>query len=214
MHESVPGWLNIGDARWLYALAHHGPGSGAIVEIGSAWGRSTICLAAGAKRARRERVYAIDPHTGEPSFFANPDNVFIPRRWDLPLVSRLLGARPIPVAGPDFSSYALFRENIRRFGVQDWVCPIVSASHDAAQTFGREKIRLLFVDGLHTYEAVKADIDDWVPRVIPGGVIVFDDYFPLGDHPGVKQAVDELVGSGTVGALRRGLGVHAWTYKR
>jgi hypothetical protein len=73
---------------------------------------------------------------------------------------------------------------------------------------------LLFVDGLHTYEAVKADIDDWVPRVIPGGVIVFDDYFPLGDHPGVKQAVDELVGSGTVGALRRGLGVHAWTYKR
>lgn len=36
VRRSVPGWLLIEDARFLYAMAHHGPGRGAIVEIGSA----------------------------------------------------------------------------------------------------------------------------------------------------------------------------------
>src|SRR5207245_2633501 len=64
----VPGWGTAPDSRLLFALAHHGPGSGSIVEIGSAWGRSTVFLARGSKQAGRERVYAIDPHTGDPWF--------------------------------------------------------------------------------------------------------------------------------------------------
>jgi len=215
LHESVPGWLNLGDARWLYALAHHGPGAGAIVEIGSAWGRSTICLASGSKRARRERVYAIDPHTGEPDFLTDPQRAFIPARWNVPLVSNLLGAAPIPVVGPDFSSLDLFQANLRRFGVADWVIPLVCTSHDAASHFDGGPIRMLFVDGLHAYEAVKTDIEDWVPRVIRGGFIVFDDYYPLGEHAGVQKAVDELVATGAVEPVRRGLGLtHVWTRKR
>jgi predicted O-methyltransferase YrrM len=50
------------EARALFGLAYAGPGEGAIVEIGSFIGRSTIYLAKGAMAAGRERVTAIDPH--------------------------------------------------------------------------------------------------------------------------------------------------------
>jgi hypothetical protein len=48
---------------FLYRCAKQGYGQGAIVEIGSFKGRTTIALALGSKAARREKIYAIDPLT-------------------------------------------------------------------------------------------------------------------------------------------------------
>ena len=73
-----------------------------------------------------------------------------------------------------------------------------ATSSQAAATLPRDPIRLLFIDGLHTYEGVAADIADWVPRVVPGGIIVFDDYMNHDPGVGVKQAVDELLETGLV----------------
>jgi predicted O-methyltransferase YrrM len=50
------------EAVFLYWLARSGPGEGAIVEIGSYRGRSTLCLAAGIKGRRATRIAAVDPH--------------------------------------------------------------------------------------------------------------------------------------------------------
>ena len=65
VRHSVRGWLRMPDAHFLYATARRGPATGAIVEIGSAWGRSTIFLARGSMDAHREEVVAIDPHSGD-----------------------------------------------------------------------------------------------------------------------------------------------------
>jgi len=52
---------------------------------------------------------------------------------------------------------------------------------------------MIFLDAMHTYEDVVADIARWWPRVRPCGVIVFHDYGH--DHfQGVKRAVDEVFG--------------------
>ncbi len=51
------------------------------------------------------------------------------------------------------------------------------------------KCALVFIDGLHTYEGVKADIAKFSPCCAPGGWIACHDYFDLG-WPGVRQAVD------------------------
>lgn len=203
--HSIPGWLCVRDARLLYSLAYHGPGRGAIVEIGSAWGRSTVILARGSKAARRERVYAIDPHTGDPWFFAGFADVFPP--LDAPAYRQ--------AAGSDFSSADGLRYSVRRFGVEDWVVPVVATSTEAASRLETGPIRLLYVDGLHSYEGVRADIRDWAPRVVPGGVIVFDDYFNANPGVGVRRAVDELLGSGLVEpGLQTTRGSFVWTRRR
>ena len=60
----VRGWLHRGEAIELYELARAAD-SGSIVEIGSYHGRSTICLALGARAGGTRRVIAIDPQTLE-----------------------------------------------------------------------------------------------------------------------------------------------------
>ena len=202
VHRSVPGWLTTADARLLYALAHHGPQRGAVVEIGSAWGRSTVVLASASKRAARERVYAIDPHTGDP--------------WWLARVSRDpssdLVADGLMASGASFSSLDDFRAAPRRFDVEDYVSPVVATSNEAAEQLDTGPIRLLYVDGLHSYEGVRDDIKNWVPRVVKGGIIVFDDYFYESPGVGVKQAVDELLSTGLVEpTLRHTSDFHVWT---
>jgi len=60
-----------------------------------------------------------------------------------------------------------------------------------------EKIDMIFIDGDHTYEGCKADIEAWLPHVRNGGIVAFDDYGGGKSHPrqwaGVKKAVDELM---------------------
>jgi predicted O-methyltransferase YrrM len=61
----VEGYLFPHEAVFLYWLARSAPGTGAIVEIGSYRGRSTLCLASGASARRRTRIAAVDPHVYE-----------------------------------------------------------------------------------------------------------------------------------------------------
>ena len=202
VHRSVPGWLTTADARLLYAFAHHGPGQGAIVEIGSAWGRSTVALASGSKRAGRERVYAIDPHTGDD--------------WWLHGAGRAPGALGMAdeaaASRPGYSSLEGFRETLRRFDLEDYVIPVVTTSNEAAERLDTGPIRLLFVDGLHSYEGVRDDIENWVPRVVRGGIVVFDDYTNPLPGVGARRAVDELLTTGLVEPkLRQTSDFHVWT---
>lgn len=58
-------------------------------------------------------------------------------------------------------------------------------------------IHLLFVDGGHDYPVVAADIANWVPKLVPEGIVAFHDYAPTHDHlirhklHGIRRAVNE-----------------------
>ena len=77
----VEGWLSSSEATALFGCARRCRGRGAIVEIGSWKGRSTIVLAAGSRAGAGAPVYAVDPHQGlrqlggEPTFAAFQANV-------------------------------------------------------------------------------------------------------------------------------------------
>jgi MMP 1-O-methyltransferase len=58
---TVDGWLSDAQGRALHEAAAATTGRGAIVEIGSWKGRSTVWLGLGAQRAG-QKVYAVDPH--------------------------------------------------------------------------------------------------------------------------------------------------------
>ncbi len=62
--DGVEGFLSDDEAVYLMRLAASVGGEGAIVEIGSYHGKSTVLLAHAARAAGREPVVAIDPHLG------------------------------------------------------------------------------------------------------------------------------------------------------
>jgi hypothetical protein len=65
---------------------------------------------------------------------------------------------------------------------------------DAAAQFADDSIALLHIDGLHTYEAVKHDFENWLPKVQPGGIVLFHDICPRHQDFGVWRLWDEIKG--------------------
>lgn len=72
-------------------------------------------------------------------------------------------------------------------------CVLRHGSIEASELFADEMFDFVFLDADHTYEGIKADIQAWMPKVKPGGILSGHDYDNI-DFPawGVKQAVDEI----------------------
>lgn len=69
-------------------------------------------------------------------------------------------------------------------------------SHEAATMpywSDRESIQFVFIDGSHKYADVLQDLNDWWPKVVPGGVLAGHDYLDFKNSPDVKPAVDLFV---------------------
>ena len=59
-------------------------------------------------------------------------------------------------------------------------------------------VHFIWVDGNHSYENVKEDIEAWLPKLTPKAIIAFHDYFegepPAHNPSGAGEAVRELMG--------------------
>jgi glycosyltransferase involved in cell wall biosynthesis len=69
-------------------------------------------------------------------------------------------------------------------------------SLNAVKQFEDGQLDWVYIDADHSYDAVKADIEAWFPKVRIGGLVSGDDYFDgtleIGEF-GVKSVVDEFV---------------------
>lgn len=63
---------------------------------------------------------------------------------------------------------------------------------EALKDFKDNSIDILHIDGLHTYEAVKHDFENWVSKVKDGGIILFHDIMVSRDDFGVYKIWEEL----------------------
>ena len=145
--QKIDGWLTEKEGRLLYRLAKNCRGRGAIVEIGSWKGRSTVWLGKGSMRGSRTKIYAIDPHTGSSEHLKENGKV-----W----------------------TFEEFKDNIKKAKVNQLIIPLVETSKKAAKNFSRP-VELIFIDGAHEYQAVLHDFELWFQKVIEGGVMAFHD---------------------------------------
>ena len=63
-------------------------------------------------------------------------------------------------------------------------------TNEAAGLFKDESLDAVFIDADHSYEAVKTDIQNWMPKVRKGGILAGHDYNSA--WPGVIRAVNEI----------------------
>jgi predicted O-methyltransferase YrrM len=68
---------------------------------------------------------------------------------------------------------------------------ITEKSAQASQRFKNESVDLVFIDGDHSYEAVRNDLLSWFPKIKKSGVIMGHDY--TGIHEGVSKAVKKYL---------------------
>ena len=170
--QKVPGHLGENEARFLGLLAACTPATGTIVEIGSFKGRSTVMLAAVASHYGLGPVVAIDPHNS-------------PILLDLE-------------TNPEASTYQDFLNSIGAAGVSDHVEPHVAYSTEVASSWKRP-IRVLWIDGDHTYDGAKKDLEGFLPHMAPFGVIAMHDALNAFPVP-IRIFVEDILRSDRFGA--------------
>lgn len=181
--QKVGGAISDEEALFLYKTAKEVK-KGVIVEIGSAYGRSTVSLAMGSLIVGNGvKVYSIDPQAGG---MYTPD----------------LTSDDVTSDGTPDDKYYIeqgksdrkFFENIKKFDIDGIVVPIIDYSELAYKNFDNGRgwslpIGLLVIDGDHRLNYVRKDIELWAKWVVSGGKILFHDY----PFVGVKRAIDELI---------------------
>lgn len=169
--SAIPGMLPRERGLVLYSLAYGCSIPGDVVEIGSWQGRSTCYLAQACRDSDNGIVRAIDHFKG---------NVGVEQQY--------------VVGQSDLSDLeSKFRRHVAGAGLKDYVRLYNMTSRDAAAAYRTDfaRVRMLFIDGDHSYEGVRNDIELFAPLLQPGGIIVFDDYHS--DGPGVVQAVRDVI---------------------
>lgn len=179
--RKIPGLTPESVALALADMASQVPPDRAIVELGTYQGRTALFLAWGARQGQGAHVYAIDP-------------------WDLPGKREPYNQHRGGALGKhrkafdDPGTYNWARYNVRANGYANRVTLIRDFSVKAAEKWSAGPVGLLFVDGDHRYDAVRADVSAWAAHLAPDAVIAFDDY--AATHPEVIRAVDDMVNEG------------------
>lgn len=93
-----------------------------------------------------------------------------------------------------YGSFEKCVNNINQSGFSDHVEIVRGKSEDVLKSktpkeLFQSNIGLLFIDGNHTYEGIKIDLQ-WIKLVNRGGVILFHDY-SVNKYPGIVRAITE-----------------------
>jgi predicted O-methyltransferase YrrM len=89
----------------------------------------------------------------------------------------------------------VYQTYLDRITVYSNIETIVDTSDNAVKELVGKEFDFVYIDGLHTYEGVKTDIQNYLPLVKKGGVIGGHDYTLGHKHLiGVYEAVNEMFG--------------------
>lgn len=205
--QSIPGWSPIDQLLSLFILAYASSEVvGDILELGSWCGRSAVALGMAAELTGNTKVHCVDLFPEKKDWFKNPDGTY---SFAVSIDGRSVGAfceqtvwaepyeRDIATVYERHpSTLDFFNASIAQNDLSKWIIPfkgdLQSFSSRSTSDF---KLRMAFLDGDHSHEAVQKDIEIVESFLLPGGWICFDDAFS--SYPGVNKAIeDHIIGSG------------------
>lgn len=193
----VKGFLDPVEGEALYRYAAEAAALGAVLEVGSYCGKSTVYLGT-ACQGVGVTVYAVDHHRGSEEHQPGEDY------HDQSLFDEQAGL---------MDSFSEFRRTIRAAGLEDTVVPLVASSKLASRHWGTP-LAMVFIDGGHSLEAAMTDYRCWAGHIVKGGLLAIHDIFPDPSEGGqapydiLKLALasglfEEIDRVKTLGVLRR-----------
>ncbi len=183
--KDAPGNLTKEEARLLGVLAACNPAQGKIVEVSSFASRSTIMLA------------KVAAHYG-----LGPIVTIVPAESDAP------AAAP---GGKPQASYDHFVLCLRLAHVSQHVQVRRGIIKDSGETW-EGAIRLLRIDGEHSYKSVKRVFDYFLPHIIPLGFVLLHEVMNTFSGP-VRIFLEEVLRSDQFGPAGI-VGRHGWAQFR
>lgn len=201
--QDIPGWSPIDQLLTLFTLAYTSSDlDGDILELGSWCGRSAVALGMAAKLSGKGKVHCVDLFPEKNDWFKNEDGTY---SFAVNIDGRLVGAygeqtvwaKPYECdIAPVYERFAgtleAFTTSISNNGLSNLVFPIKGDLMSFLKTAPKSlKVRLAFIDGDHSYEAVSNDIALIEGSLVRGGWICFDDAFS--SYQGVNDAIQKHI---------------------
>ncbi len=201
--QNIPGWSPIDQLLSLYTLAiscaHL---EGEILELGSWCGRSAVALGMAARLTGSRPINCVDLFPEKEDWYQNADGTY---SFAVDLDGRKVGAygdqtvwgepylREIAPVYEKFSgTLQAFEDSVAKNGLSEWVAPfkgdLLAFSKNIESNFA---LRMAFIDGDHSYDAVSGDIEIVEKYLVPGGWICFDDAFS--SYSGVNEAIQKHI---------------------
>ena len=164
-YKDIKGWMDFQD---IYSeIVEQADNGSHFVEIGAWFGKSTAFMGVEIINSGKDIQFdVVDTWRGSPTE----------------------SQQKIIKQGVDV--YKKFIENLKPClnHESEFMNPIRMDSVEASKLYDDQSLDFVFIDGNHLYYAVKADIEHWLPKIKPGGVIAGHDWF---HHPEVQKAVRE-----------------------
>lgn len=171
----IPGWFDYEDLYQM--IAKEAPQNATLVELGVWMGKSASFLMQNLEAyGKNYDMWLVDNFKHAPTHYAKY------------AVDTEMG---IPEARTRASYLYRTVANLQRYRQLEKANVLQCNSARAARLFDDRSCYFVYIDADHSYEACKADIKAWLPKVTSPGVIAGHDY----DWSTVRKAVDEQFGS-------------------
>lgn len=93
--------------------------------------------------------------------------------------------------------------------VNDYIFLIDMLSWDASERFQDRSVDFCFIDAAHDYKSKRKDIEAWLPKMKPGGIISGHDYTPNMDgYNRTYDAVNDVLGKQNIKTIK-----NVWLYE-
>ncbi len=155
---------------------------GDIVEIGSWWGRSAALLLLLSRHYGLGNVLCIDPWSSEAATINQGVEALDASS------ARLDWEDAFTIFQANLAPFSEGRLNVLRGTSLEGAARYHAGLQVTTEAFGTTAydggIAVLHVDGNHSFERADEDAKAWTPHVVPGGIIIIDDYvWAFGDGP-------------------------------